>query len=49
MLFCSLSFYLPLSAEAPLQIAALVSWQHTALALWREVNRLSTISSAVLS
>lgn len=42
MLFCSPSFYLPLSAEAPLQIAALVSWRHTAAARWREVNRLST-------
>lgn len=48
MLFCSLPFYLPLSTEAPLQIAPLVSWQHTALAVWREVNMLSTKRGIIL-
>lgn len=38
MLFCSVSFYLPPSAEAPLQIVAVVSWQQTALTLWRKVD-----------
>lgn len=42
MLFCSLPFYLPLSTEVPLQIAPLVSWKHTELVVWRELNRLCT-------
>lgn len=48
MLSCSLPFYLPLSTEAPLHTALLVSWQHTALAVWREVNRLSTKRGIIL-
>lgn len=48
MLFCSLLFYLPPSTEAPLQFAPPASWQHAALAVCREDNKLSTKTETVL-